>query len=168
MRKSMLAVGLTSSALALGMLLASPAAATTGKSEFTIAFPDQKPRTTFWVENVSSWTEDMTGKSVVYWQVVEDHLQFKSFKITTRIEERLTATSGDHIVTSKTCDLTEIVNDYTSWWWDKPANTCVAPPTTYDGELFWSSDSTIVYDLVDDDKGPITQELEGSSPLIHG
>ncbi|MFG2134947.1 hypothetical protein ACGFNV_45405 [Streptomyces sp. NPDC048751] len=166
-RKTMIAVGLASSALALGMWLASPAAATTGKSEFTVVYPDQKPRTTFWVENVGAWSGNMTGKSVVYWQVIDDQVPFTSFKITTRIEERLTRTSEDHVVTSKTCDLTEIVNDHAAWWRDDTANICVAPPVTYDGELYWSSDATVVYDLVGDGKGPITQELDGS-PLIHG
>ena len=109
----------------------------------------------------------MTGKSVVYWQVIHDHVKFTSFKVTTRIEERLSRTSEDHVVTTKTCDLTEMVNDQVRWWMDHPSNTCVAPSTTYDGELYWSSDATVVYDLVDDDKGRITQELEGS-PLIHG
>ncbi|GHD27728.1 hypothetical protein GCM10010313_67700 [Streptomyces violarus] len=167
MRKTLTAVGLVTSALAVGVMLAGPAAAATGKSEFTVALPEGKPRTTFWVENVGAWTSNMTGKSVVYWQVLDDHVKFTSFKITTRIEERLGENTEDHVVTSKTCDLTQMVNEQVRWLRDDPSNTCVAPSTTYDGELHWSSDATIVYDLVGDNKGPITQELQGS-PLIHG
>jgi hypothetical protein len=114
----------------------------------------------------------MTGKSVMSWQIVDDQVidnskRFTSFKITTRIEERLTKTTEDHVVTSKTCDLTKLVNDNYSWFQVEPANTCVAPSTVYDGELWWSTDSTIVYDIEGDDKGAITQQLVGS-PLIHG
>ncbi|MFE2419429.1 hypothetical protein [Streptomyces hokutonensis] len=54
-----------------------------------------------------------------------------------------------------------------SWLLNKPVNTCTAPSTIYDGEVFWSSDSTIVYDIEGDGKGPVTQELLGS-PLVHG
>ncbi|GCB48603.1 hypothetical protein [Streptomyces sp. NL15-2K] len=172
MRKILTATGLVSSAAALGLLLASPAAAATGKSQFDVVLPGQKPQTTYYVENVGALSGTMTGKSAVYWQIVGDQVidgskRFTSFKITTRIEERLTKTTEDHVVTKKTCDLTEMVNDHYSWSADDPANTCVAPPTIYDGELWWSSDSTIVYDIEGDGKGLITQELQGS-PLIHG
>ncbi|MGP4085761.1 hypothetical protein [Streptomyces sp. KR55] len=95
-------------------------------------------------------------------QAVDNSKRFTSFKITTRIEERLTKISEDHVVTSKTCDWTKLVNDNYSWFLVEP-NTCVAPSTVYGGELWWSTDTTIVYD----GKGAITQELLGS-PLIHG
>ncbi|MFJ8085225.1 hypothetical protein ACIQ6Y_31965 [Streptomyces sp. NPDC096205] len=175
MRKMLTSAGLVSSALTVGMMLASPAAAATGSSQFDVVFPGQKPQTTYQVENVGAFNitkGTMTGKSVVYWrildaQVVDGSKRFTSFKITTRIEERLTQTSEDHVVTSRTCDLTAIVNDYYSWSADGPANTCIAPSTLYDGELWWSSDSTIVYDIEGDANGPITQQLNGS-PLIHG
>ncbi|WP_393083487.1 hypothetical protein [Streptomyces sp. LN704] len=49
----------------------------------------------------------------------------------------------------------------------EPANTCTAPSALYDGELWWSTDSTIVYGIEGDGKDAITQETLGS-PLIHG
>ena len=175
MRKILTAAGLTTSAVALGVLLAGPAAAWSASSQFDVVFPGQKPQTTYYVENTGANTTsngNMTGKSVVYWQlgvdqVIDGSKRFTSFKITTRIEERLSKTSEDHVVTKKTCDMTEIVNDHYAWSYDAPENTCVAPSTTYDGELWWSSDATVVYDIEGDGKGAITQELEGTR-LVHG
>ncbi|MDF3300082.1 hypothetical protein [Streptomyces tropicalis] len=114
----------------------------------------------------------ISAKSMTYWQILDDQVidtskRFTSFKITTRLEERLTKTSEDHVVTSKTCDLTNLVNDNYTWLQDEPANNCVAPSSTYDGEVWWSSDSTVVYDVEGDGRGPITQQLMGS-PLVHG
>lgn len=175
MRKILTTAGLTTSAVALGVLLAGPAAAWTASSQFDVVFPGQKPQTTYYVDNTGAYATqsgNMTGKSVVYWQlgvdqVIDGSKRFTSFKITTRIEERLTRTGEDHVVTKKTCDMTEIVNNYYAWTYDSPENTCVAPSTTYDGELWWSSDATIVYDIEGDAKGAITQELPGTA-LVHG
>jgi hypothetical protein len=159
-------------ALALVALAAAPASAGTTDSQFDVIFPGAKPQTTYYVQNTATLSGSMTGKSVMSWQILDDQVidnskRFTSFKITTRIEERLTKTTEDHVVTSKTCDLTKLVNDNYSWFQVEPANTCVAPSTVYDGELWWSTDSTIVYDIEGDDKGAITKELVGS-PLIHG
>ncbi|MDQ0750090.1 hypothetical protein QF034_004321 [Streptomyces africanus] len=175
MRKILTAAGLTTSAVALGVMLAGPAAAWTASTQFDVVFPGQKPQTTYYVENTGANTTsngNMTGKSVVYWQlgvdqVIDGSKRFTSFKITTRIEERLTKTGEDNVVTKKTCDLTAMVNDHYAWSSDSPENTCVAPSTTYDGELWWSSDATIVYDIEGDAKGAITQELPGTA-LVHG
>ncbi|MFI7408573.1 hypothetical protein ACIBU0_07905 [Streptomyces sp. NPDC049627] len=172
MRKIMTAAGLAASAVAAGVLMASPAAAWTANSQFDVTFPNQRPKTTYMVEQNGAVKGDMTGKSVVYWQLVPgatlgDGTRFTSFKITTRIEERLTPDGEDHVATKKTCDMTEIINNYYNWSFDTAQNTCVAPSTTYDGELYWSSDATIVYDIAGDDKGAITQELQGTT-LIHG
>lgn len=159
-------------ALALVALATAPASAATSDSQFDVIFPGQKPQTTYYVQNTATVSGSMTGKSVMSWQIVDDQVvdnskRFTSFKITTRIEERLTKTSEDHVVTSKTCDLTKLVNDNYTWFQVEPANTCVAPPTTYDGEVYWSTDSTIVFDIEGDGKGAITKELQGS-PLVHG
>ncbi|CAM5409745.1 hypothetical protein [Streptomyces purpurascens] len=159
-------------ALALVALAAAPAAAGTADSQFDVVFPGQKPQTTYYVENTGNVSGGVTGKSVVSWGIIDDQVvdnskRFTSFKITTRIEERLTKTSGDHVVTSKTCDLTKLVNDNYSWFAVDPANTCVAPSAVYDGGLWWSTDATIVYDIEGDGKGAVTQETLGS-PLIHG
>ncbi|WP_086561798.1 hypothetical protein [Streptomyces africanus] len=175
MRKILTAAGLTTSAVALGVMLAGPAAAWTASTQFDVVFPGQKPQTTYYVENTGANTTsngNMTGKSVVYWQlgvdqVIDGSKRFTSFKITTRIEERLSKTSEDEVVTKKTCDLTAVVNDHYAWSFDSPENTCVAPSITYDGELYWSSDATIVYDIEGDAKGAITQELPGTA-LVHG
>ncbi|GAA2762664.1 hypothetical protein GCM10010103_17050 [Streptomyces paradoxus] len=159
-------------ALALVALAAAPAAAGTADSDFDVVFPGDKPQTTYYVENTATLSSSLTGKSVMRWQIIDDQVvdnskRFTSFKITTRIEERLTKTGEDHVHTSKTCDLTKLVNDNYSWFRTEPANTCVAPSAVYDGELWWSTDATIVYDIEGDGKGAITQELLGS-PLIHG
>ncbi|GAA4294750.1 hypothetical protein GCM10023086_07290 [Streptomyces venetus] len=159
-------------ALALVALAAAPASAGTADSQFDVVFPGQKPQTTYYVQNTGTVSGSMTGKSVMSWQIIDDQVvdnskRFTSFKITTRIEERLTKTSEDHVVTSKTCDLTKLVNDNYSWFQVEPANTCVAPSTVYDGEVYWSADATIVYDIEGDGKGAITKETLGS-PLIHG
>ena len=175
MRKILTAAGLASSAVALGVLMAGPAAAWTASSQFDVVFPGQKPKTTYIVENNGVHAPNgsgMTGKSTVYWQLAVDHVvdgstRFTSFKITTRIEERLTKDGEDHVVTKKTCDMTAVINDHYAMNYDTAENTCVAPSTTYDGELYWSSDATIVYDIAGDDKGAITQELQGTT-LIHG
>jgi hypothetical protein len=159
-------------ALALVALAAAPAAAGTANSQFDVVFPGDKPQTTYYVENTATLSGSLTGKSVMSWQIIDDQVidnskRFTSFKITTRIEERLTKTGEDHVYTSRTCDLTKLVNDNYSWFQVEPANTCVAPSAVYDGELWWSTDATIVYDIEGDGKGAITQELLGS-PLIHG
>ncbi|MFJ7073181.1 hypothetical protein [Streptomyces sp. NPDC098781] len=159
-------------ALALLALTAAPASAASATSSFELTFPGNKPHSLYNVENTATHSGQMTGKSVVWWQIMVDQVEdnskrFTSFKITTRIEERLTKTTEDHVVTSKTCDLTKLVNDNYSWFAIEPANTCVAPSTTYDGELWWSTDSTIVYDIEGDGKGAFTKELQGS-PLVHG
>ncbi|MFF8946126.1 hypothetical protein ACF1A5_28450 [Streptomyces sp. NPDC014864] len=159
-------------AVALVALAAAPASAATADSQFDVIFPGKKPQTTYYVQNTAGNSGSMTGKSVMHWQIVDDQVvdnskRFTSFKITTRIEERLTKSSEDHVVTSRTCDWTKLVNDNYSWNLLEDANTCAAPPTVYDGEVWWSTDSTIVYDIEGDGRGPITKELTGS-PLIHG
>ncbi|NGO08356.1 hypothetical protein G5C60_12160 [Streptomyces sp. HC44] len=159
-------------ALALVALAATPASAGTADSQFDVVFPGDKPHSAYYVQNTATLSGRMTGKSVMSWQIMDDQVvdnskRFTSFKITTRIEERLTKTTEDHVVTSKTCDWTKLVNDNYSWFLLEPANTCVAPAAVYDGELWWSTDATVVYDIEGDGKGAITQELLGS-PLIHG
>ncbi|GAA3822904.1 hypothetical protein GCM10022403_065470 [Streptomyces coacervatus] len=159
-------------ALALVALAAAPAAAATADAQFEVVFPGNKPQTLYSVQNTATLSGNMTGKSVVNWQILDDQVvdnskRFTSFKITTRIEERLTKTAEDHVVTSKTCDLTKLVNDNYTWFQVEPVNTCVAPPTVYDGELWWSTDSTIVYDIEGDGRGAATKDLQGA-PLVHG
>lgn len=173
MRK-LLTAGVASGAAALALigLTAAPASAASARSGFEVYFPGDKPESMYNVENTGTVSGSMTGKSVVSWQIMVDQVidnskRFTSFKITTRIEERLTKDTEDHVVTKKTCDLTKLVNDNYSWFAIEPANTCVAPSTTYDGELWWSTDSTIVYDIEGDGKGAFTKELQGS-PLVHG
>ena len=100
-------------------------------------------------------------------QTLRERNKGTSFKITTRLESRPGKDNPDAIEATKTCDLTKLVNDHYTWFLDEPASTCTVPSTLYDGDLWWSSDSTVVYDIEGDGKGPVTKELLGS-PLIHG
>ena len=175
MRNALTSAGLGAAALAVCMLLASPASAAgvSATSHFDVVFPGEKPQTTYSVENTATNSGGkITAKSVVTWQIVDDTVQdtskrFTSFKITTRLETRLSKDGADVVNTSKTCDLTKLVNDNYSWSIVDPANTCTAPSLTYDGDVWWSSDATIVYDIEGDGKGAITKDLLGS-PLVHG
>ncbi|MFI1723408.1 hypothetical protein [Streptomyces sp. NPDC020489] len=175
MRKLLTAAGLASSAVAVGVLMASPAAAWSATSQFDVTFPGARPKTTYIVDNNGAANldqGDFQAKSVVYWKLAVDQIgdhstRFASFKITTRAEARLGPSEADEVITKKTCDLTAMVNDNPFWAYDTAANTCAAPSRVYDGELWWSADATIVYDIVGDDKGAITQELQGTA-LVHG
>ncbi|MFE5818181.1 hypothetical protein ACFQ6S_32815 [Streptomyces sp. NPDC056479] len=173
MRKLLTTAGLAASALATGVLLATPAAAASADSDFEVYFPGNKPETLYNVTNTADAASGkITAKSVVSWQILVDQVvdnskRFTSFKITTRLESRPGKDSADVVETSRTCDLTKIVNDEYSWFLIEPVNTCVAPSMTYDGEVWWSSDSTIVYDIEGDGKGAVTKQLQGS-PLVHG
>ncbi|MET9444372.1 hypothetical protein [Streptomyces sp. NPDC006610] len=171
MRELLAAAG-SAADLALVDLAAAPASAVTADFQFDVALPGEKPQTTYYVESTATLSAGINGKSIMSWQIIDDQVidnrkRFTSFKITTRIEERLTATREDHVVTSETCDWTKLLNDNYSWFVEEAANTCAAPSTVYDGDLWWSADSTIVYDIEGDGKGAITKELLGS-PLIPG
>ncbi|MBT2421912.1 hypothetical protein J7F01_14905 [Streptomyces sp. ISL-22] len=173
MRKFLTVSGVASTAVAVGLLLATPAAAAKASSEFDVVFPGNKPHTAYYVDNTVDLNgANVMGKAMLHWgilvdQVVDNSKRFTSFKITTKLEQRLTRFGADRVVSSRTCDLTRLVNDHYDWFVDEPVNNCVASPTPYDRELWWSSDSTIVYDIEGDTKGPITQELQGT-PLVHG
>ncbi|MGW2636366.1 hypothetical protein [Streptomyces sp. NPDC001348] len=175
MRKLVTVLGLGASTTGVCMLLAAPAfaAGLTSSSTFDVTYPDKRPAQSYYVNNTVEPKNGMvTGKSSLSWQILDDVVvdnskRFTSFKITTRIEERLTKTTEDHVVTTKTCDMTKLVNDNYTWFLDEPVNQCAPASSVYDGEVFWSTDSTIVYDIEGDGKGPVTQELTGS-PLLHG
>ncbi|WP_369248992.1 hypothetical protein [Streptomyces sp. R41] len=173
MRKTLTTVGLAASALATGVLLATPAAAASATTDFDVIFPGQKPETQYHVTNTADVSAGrITAKSVVSWQILVDQVvdnskRFTSFKVTTRLESRPGKDNADAVETSRTCDLTKLVNDNYTWFQIEPVNTCTAPSMIYDGDLFWSSDSTIVYDIEGDGKGAITKEILGS-PLVHG
>ncbi|MEW1831629.1 hypothetical protein [Streptomyces sp. NPDC088196] len=173
MRRAITGMGLGAAVLAGGVLLAAPATAASSGSDFSVTFPGEKPATAYHVENTAGVANGrITAKSVVSWEILEDQVidngtRFSSFKITARLESRPGKDSADVVETSRTCDLTQLVNDHYTWLLNDPVNTCTAPSTIYDGEVFWSADSTIVYDIEGDGKGPVTQELLGS-PLVHG
>ena len=172
MRKPLAVLGIAASALAVGILAASPAAAVTNTSEFDVVLPGSKPDTRFWVDNEAKVVAGrITDYSVTYWENLEDVVdtskRFTSFKITSRLETRLSQDGADVVEATKTCDLTSLVNANAEYFLREAANTCSAPYTTYDGEVWWSSDSTVVYDIEGDSKGAITVETLGS-PLIHG
>ncbi|MFI6403265.1 hypothetical protein [Streptomyces sp. NPDC050548] len=173
MRRTLTGTGLGAALLAAVALLATPASAASSGSDFSVIFPGDKPATAYHVENTASVANGrITAKSVVSWEILEDQVidngkRFSSFKITARLESRPGKDNPDAVETSRTCDLTQLVDDHYTWLLNEPVNTCTAPSTIYDGEVFWSSDSTIVYDIEGDGKGPVTQELLGS-PLVHG
>ncbi|MEY2246559.1 hypothetical protein AB8A21_27115 [Streptomyces sp. BF23-18] len=175
MRHLLAAAGSMGAAVAACMLLAAPASATGqfSRSQFDVVFPGQKPATTYYAQNTATQKNGLiSGKSMVSWQIIDDQAvdlskRFTSFKVTTTLEERLSKTSEDHVVTTKTCDLTRLVNDNYTWFLDEPVNNCAAPSALYDGEVWWSADSTVVYDIEGDGKAAITQNLQGS-PLVHG
>ncbi|MFI6486988.1 hypothetical protein [Streptomyces sp. NPDC050564] len=179
MGKSLATFALVGGALAGGIAFASPAAAVSSCSDafahqFNIVFPGQKPETTYYIENCADVTSGkMTASSNVTWNIVDDQVidnskRFTSFKITTRVESRTDSGGSDTIVASKTCDWTALFNnDYSGPGEPGPASTCTVPSVTYNKDLYWSSDSTVVYDIEGDGKGAITKELYGS-PLMHG
>ncbi|MFD4540895.1 hypothetical protein [Streptomyces bauhiniae] len=175
MRHLLTSVGSIGAAVASCVLLAAPASATDqfSRSQFDVAFPGQKPATTYYVQNTARLKDGLiSGKSTASWQILDDQAidlskRFTRFKITRRREERLTKTSEDHVVTAKTCDLTRLVNDNYTWFLDEPLNNCATTSTVYDAEAWWSADSTVVYDIEGDGKAAVTKDLQGS-PLVHG
>lgn len=96
-------------------------------------------------------------------QVVDKSERFASFKVITRAEMRTTATSADTVVASKTCDFTEQFNKD---WASATGLTCQAPATRFDPAAWWSSGTTVTYDIEGDGKGPTTWQLTGSS-VVH-
>ncbi|MFI9171623.1 hypothetical protein [Streptomyces lincolnensis] len=173
MRKPLAVLGLAASALAAGVLTASPAAAVSASTTFDVVYPDARPQQMYHVDNEAKVVSGkITVNSVMTWQIIDDQVvdnstRFTSFKITNRLESRPGKDSADVVEASKTCDLTRLVNANYSWFAIEAANTCAAPSTTYDGEVWWSSDSTVVYDIAGDSKGATTVQLLGS-PLVHG
>ncbi|KUF20173.1 hypothetical protein AT728_30925 [Streptomyces silvensis] len=171
--------------LAGGVVLAAPAHAAGScsdplKNDFGVTIPGPRPDLTFYVKNCADVTgTKVTGHSFTSWRPVDpqghlDEKRFASFVVTTRIESRVSPTpplDQDKVVTSTSCDLTSLVNKHVNYTgnedeWENPPNRCVAPSATFDDELWWSTDSTIVYDIVGDGKGAMTQQLDGS-PLLH-
>lgn len=172
MRKPLAVLGVTASALAVGLLTASPAAAVTNTTEFDLIFPDSRPETRYTVDNEARVVSGrITVYGVTYWNnaydVVNTSKRFTSFKVTNRLESRLGQDGADVVEASKTCDLTSVVNANEAYWMRDANNSCSALATIYDGEVWWSSDSTVVYDVEGDGKGAITVETLGS-PLLHG
>ncbi|MET7379888.1 hypothetical protein ABZT08_13890 [Streptomyces sp. NPDC005526] len=155
------------------LALTGQASAATNTGDFTITFPDKRPATAYYVANEAKLASgNITAESHVSWQILDDQVvdlskRFTSFKINTRLESRPGKDNPDAVEATKTCDLTKLVNDHYTWFLDEPASTCTVPSTLYDGDLWWSSDSTVVYDIEGDGKGPITKQLLGS-PLSHG
>ncbi|MGW7523801.1 hypothetical protein [Streptomyces sp. NPDC054783] len=155
------------------LALSGPASAATNTSDFTVTFPDKRPATTYYVANEAKLVNGrISATSHVSWQILDDQVvdlskRFTSFVITTRLEGRPGKDSPDAIDATKTCDLTKLVNEHYTWFLDEPVNTCTVPSELYDGDVWWSSDSTVVYDIAGDGKGPVTKELKGS-PLVHG
>jgi hypothetical protein len=166
-------------AISLIALASSPASAWTNTRSdlFDVALPGQKPHTEYDFENrldvndSDSIPPKTHAESVMWWQVLDgvvkdDSTRFTSFTITTRLEYRTDKAAADNVVTSQTCDWTKIVNEYAAWHTEDTTNTCATQNETYLKGLYWSADSTVVYDIKGDGKGAITKELAGS-PLAH-
>ncbi|MFB7055942.1 hypothetical protein ACFCXT_22780 [Streptomyces vinaceus] len=176
MKKYLAAFAATGGILAGGIAFASPAAAVSSCGENSgsvdIAFPGKKPQSLYSFMNcadvsngkVSAWTWTT-------WQMMVDVAEdpgkrFTSFKVTTRLEKREWG-GVDTVVSSTTCDLTRMVNENLGWAALEKENKCLAPSATYDKNMWWSSDSTVSYDIEGDGKGVITKQLTGS-PLLFG
>jgi hypothetical protein len=175
MRHLLTPVGSIGAAVASCMLLEAPASATDqfSRSQFDVVSSGQKLVTTSYVQNTVRLKDGLISGKVTASRQIRDgqaidlSKRFTSFEITTRLEERLTKTSEDHVVTTRTCDLPRLVNDNHTWFLDEPVNNCPAPSTVYDGEVEWSADSTVVHDIEGDGKAAIAKDPQ-SSPLVHG
>ncbi|GAB2575069.1 hypothetical protein GCM10027168_04990 [Streptomyces capparidis] len=100
----------------------------------------------------------------VRWQIVDDQVidrstRFTSFRVTSRLEHRGEPAGADTVAATAVCDLTEQLN---AAYANSVGVTCSSPAAAFDADLWWSGDATVVYDLADDGKGPITWQLTGS------
>ncbi|WP_030566295.1 hypothetical protein [Streptomyces aureocirculatus] len=185
MRKSISSAAIAVSVLAGGVVLAAPAHAAESctdpvKNDFSVTTPGPRPDLTFYVKNCADITgSKVTGHSFTSWRPVDpqghlDEKRFTSFVIKTRIEARKAPQpplDEDKVITYRTCDLTDLVNKHVDYTgneddYENPPNRCDAPAADYDKNLWWSTDSTVVYDIADDGKGAITQQVNGSA-LLH-
>lgn len=185
MRKTISGALTAAAVMAGGVVLATPAQAAGSctdpfKNEFSVTTPGPRPDLTFYVKNCADVTGNkVTGHSFTSWRPVDpqghlDEKRFASFVVTTRIEARDSPNpplDQDKVVTSRTCDLTALVNKYADYTgneddFENPPNRCLAPSATFNANLWWSTDSTIVYDIVGDGKGEMTQQVNGSA-LLH-
>ncbi|MEU2559981.1 hypothetical protein ABZ626_11690 [Streptomyces longispororuber] len=142
------------------------------KDAFDVTNPGDRPDQTYYVDNCVNVDDGkVSGYSDVSWQMldlqaVDTSKRFSSFEITTRIEawSGISDTDPDQVITSRTCDLTTVVNKH--YEYGGPDGVCRAPSTAFDKERWWSVDSTVVYDIVGDGKGKITRHMTGS-PRVH-
>ncbi|MER7046901.1 hypothetical protein [Streptomyces jumonjinensis] len=129
--------------------------------------PGQKPDTKVIVENCAEISDQTTayGNTTIRWQMlvpqaIDQGKRFTSFKVTSRLESRPTPTGTDTVEASVTCDFTAQLNASLA---NSTGLTC-GPSGLFSYKLYWSIDSTIVYDLEGDGAGPITWQ-QGGSPL---
>ncbi|MER7049123.1 hypothetical protein [Streptomyces jumonjinensis] len=160
---------------------AAPAKAAAGPEQCTqndrvMDLPGDKPDTWVHVDTcvklhdlaqAPAW---VSGRSAVNWQILVDQVidrskRFTSFKVTTRLESRPSATGADTVQSTRTCDFTANLN---ADWAHSTSLNCHAIPVDnpVDTILWWSTDSTVVYDLEGDTQGPITWELTGSPQQV--
>ncbi|MDN3297600.1 hypothetical protein QWM81_26895 [Streptomyces ficellus] len=134
----------------------------------TLDLPGDKPDTAIFADVCVGVVNgnQVQARTTLYWhlladQVVDRSKRFSSVRVTTRAEKR--STNGtDSIVTSKTCDFTDQLNQA---WANSTALTCQSPATAFGSTGSWSADATVIYDIEGDGKGAITWQLTGS-PLI--
>ncbi|QCX77888.1 hypothetical protein C9F11_21280 [Streptomyces sp. YIM 121038] len=185
MHKATVGALLAASVLAGGVVLASPAQAAGScvgpiKNDFNVTIPGPRPDLTFYIKNCANVIDnEVTGYSLTSWGPIDpqgrlEDKRFTSFVITTRIEAREGVPAPfnkDKVITSKSCDLTALVNKHVEFVgreddFEDPVSRCVAPAATFDNNLWWSADSTITYDIEGDSQGTITQQVNGS-PLLN-
>ncbi|MET9518245.1 hypothetical protein [Streptomyces sp. NPDC002994] len=135
-----------------------------------IDLPGQKPDTKIAADVCVSLSASghIQASTTLTWAILEDQVQdrskrFTSFTVTTRAEKRQTSDGADNVVASTTCDFTKQLNDA---WANATGLTCAATSVAFDPSQWWSSDTTVVYNVEGDNKGAVTWQL-GGSPLIH-
>ncbi|MDV9171540.1 hypothetical protein R6V09_15610 [Streptomyces sp. W16] len=87
--------------------------------------------------------------------------KFDGFTVNARLEYRFSTGGVDYINQSRTCDFTASVND--KW---AGTGTCTTPSTTWDGDLCWSADGQIHWDIDGDGKSWQDPWQLTGSPLL--
>ncbi|MFC4504113.1 MULTISPECIES: hypothetical protein [Streptomyces] len=87
--------------------------------------------------------------------------KFDGFKVNARLEYRFTTGGNDYINKSHTCDFTASANDK----WKATAN-CKSGDTPWDGDLYWSADGQVQWDIDADGKGWQDPWQLTGSPLL--
>ncbi|MGR8008797.1 hypothetical protein [Streptomyces hypolithicus] len=134
-----------------------------------IDLPGLKPDTQVGADVCAAPSSDgkVRADVTLNWGILDDQVQdagkrFTSFKVTSRLESRLTSSGADKVVASTTCDLTDELNQSYA---KATGLRCSSPAAAFNPDLYWSGDATVVYDVEGDGRGAITWQLAGS-PVV--